>query len=147
MTGNNSGDTMDKNYTNWMWSDACDMLARAERLHRQLFQPVRATRQPAWEPPIDILETESELLIFVALPGVASDRVEAAIHGADLLIAGTRVLPAALQTAHIHRLELPQGRFERRIPLPPGRYGAVRRASVDGCLLITLRKAGGAHHV
>jgi HSP20 family protein len=137
---------MDKNYTNWMWSDACEMLARAERMHRQLFQPVRAVaRQPAWEPPVDILETESELLVFVALPGVAADRVEAVIQGADLLIAGTRVLPAALQTATIHRLELPQGRFERRIRLPPGRYSAVRRAVVDGCLLITLQKAGGVH--
>jgi HSP20 family protein len=137
---------MDKNYTNWMWSDACEMLARAERMHRQLFQPVRAVaRQPAWEPPVDILETDSELLIFVALPGVIADRVEAAIQGADLLIAGTRVLPAALQTATIHRLELPQGRFERRIRLPQGRYSAVRRAVVDGCLLITLQKAGGVH--
>jgi HSP20 family molecular chaperone IbpA len=137
---------MDKNYTNWMWSDACEMLARAERMHRQLFQPVRAvSRQPAWEPPIDILETDTELLIFVALPGVVADRVEAAIQGADLLIAGTRVLPAALQTATIHRLELPQGRFERRIRLPPGRYGAVRRTALDGCLLITLQKAGGVH--
>ena len=137
---------MDKNYTNWMWSDACEMLARAERMHRQLFQPVRAVaRQPAWEPPVDILETKTELLIFVALPGVVSDRVEAAIHGADLLIAGTRILPAALQTATIHRLELPQGRFERRIRLPAGRYGAVRRAAADGCLLITLQKAGGTH--
>jgi HSP20 family molecular chaperone IbpA len=137
---------MDKNYTNWMWSDSCEMLARAERMHRQLFQPVRAVaRQPAWEPPIDILETDTELLIFVALPGVVADRVEAAIQGADLLIAGTRVLPAALQIATIHRLELPQGRFERRIRLPPGRYGAVRRAALDGCLLITLQKAGGVH--
>jgi HSP20 family protein len=128
-----------------MWSDACDMLARAERMHRQLFQPVRAVaRQPAWEPPIDILETETEVLIFVALPGVVAERVEAAIQGGDLLIAGARVLPAALQTATIHRLELPQGRFERRIKLPAGRYGTVRRALVDGCLLITLQKVGGS---
>jgi len=41
----------------------------------------------------------------------------------------------------IHRLELPQGRFERRIALPAGRYDAVRRAAVNGCVLITLQKA------
>jgi hypothetical protein len=41
----------------------------------------------------------------------------------------------------IHRLELPQGRFERRVPLPGGRYGAVRRAAAQGCVLITLQKA------
>jgi len=41
----------------------------------------------------------------------------------------------------IHRMELPQGRFERRIPLPPGQYEAVRRTSVDGCLVVSLTKA------
>jgi hypothetical protein len=42
----------------------------------------------------------------------------------------------------IHRLELPQGRFYRRLRLPAGRYSGVRRAVVDGCLVITLQKAG-----
>jgi HSP20 family protein len=51
-----------------------------------------------------------------------------------------RVLPPELRTAVIHRLELPQGRFERRVRLPAGRYSDVRRAAVDGCLVITLEK-------
>jgi HSP20 family protein len=51
-----------------------------------------------------------------------------------------RVLPPELRTAVIHRLELPQGRFERRVRLPAGRYSDVRRAVVDGCLVITLEK-------
>jgi len=46
-----------------------------------------------------------------------------------------------LRTAVIHRLELPQGRFYRRLQLPAGRYSAVRRAVVDGCLVVTLQKA------
>jgi hypothetical protein len=44
----------------------------------------------------------------------------------------------------IHRLELPQGRFYRRLRLPPGRYSGVRHAVVDGCLVITLQKAGAS---
>ena len=59
-----------------------------------------------------------------------------------LVIGGTRVLPPALRTATIHRLELTQGRFHRRVPLQPGTYSGVNRASVDGCLVITLQKAG-----
>jgi hypothetical protein len=39
----------------------------------------------------------------------------------------------------IHRLELPQGCFERRIALPAGRYD-VRRYSAHGCLAISLAK-------
>ncbi|MBV8748022.1 MAG: Hsp20/alpha crystallin family protein [Xanthobacteraceae bacterium] len=125
-----------------MWSEACDSLARAERLHRQFFQP---RRPGTWEPPVDILETEREVLLFFALPGVSIDKVEAVIDGADLVVAGTRVLPPQLRTAIIHRIELPQGRFERRVRLPAGRYRDVLRAAADGCLIITLRKAEAAN--
>jgi HSP20 family protein len=125
-----------------MWSEACEMLARAERLHREFFKPAGlVARLPAWEPPVDILETEREVLVLVALPGVHPERIDAAIDGNDLVVAGTRVLPAELQTAVIHRLELPQGRFERRVRLPAGRYGAVRRSAADGCLLVILQKS------
>jgi HSP20 family protein len=127
----------------WMWSEALDVLARAERMHRDLFKPVGSrARQPAWEPPVDILETEFEVLALVALPGVDADSVEAVIDNGELVIGGARTYPPALRTAVIHRLELPQGRFYRRLRLPPGRYSGVRRAVIDGCLVITLEKAG-----
>jgi HSP20 family protein len=127
----------------WMWSEACEMLARAERMHRELFRPAGTqARQPAWEPPVDILETEFEVLVLVALPGVNTDDVKAVIEDGELVIAGTRTYPPALRTAVIHRLELPQGRFYRRLRLPAGRYSSVRHAVTDGCLVITLQKAG-----
>jgi HSP20 family molecular chaperone IbpA len=126
----------------WMWSEACEMLARAERMHQQFFQPVRSlSRVPAWEPPADVLETEREVLVVVALPGVSSEQVEASIDDGNLFVAGTRALPVELGAAVIHRLELPQGRFERRLRLPPGRYSDIRRTFADGCLLVVLRKA------
>jgi len=125
-----------------MWSDAIDMLARAERLHRQFFQPQRpGARVPAWEPPVDVIETDREVLILVALPGVDLDQVEATIEDSALVVAGRRVLPPELRTAVIHRMELPQGRFERCVPLPPGRYDGVHRTAANGCLLVSLRKA------
>ncbi len=127
----------------WMWSEACDMLARAERMHREILRPAHSeSRLPVWEPPVDVLETNREVLVLVALPGVDLEQVDAAIEGGDLVVGGSRILPAALRTAVIHRLELPQGRFERRVRLPAGRYANVRRAVVHGCLLITLEKAG-----
>ena len=80
-------------------------------------------------------------MALVALPGVDADNAQAVIEEGELVIAGTRVLPEQLRTAVIHRLELPQGRFYRRVRLPAGRYSTVRRAAVAGCLLITLQKA------
>ena len=134
---------MDRNFPrDWMWAEAFALLARAEHLQREVFRPVSsATHAPTWEPPVDILETSEELLAVVALPGVDPDEVEAAIVGDDLVIAGTRILPRELQTAVIHRLELPHGRFERRVRLPPGTYRQPRRTAANGCLIVRLEKA------
>ncbi len=127
----------------WMWSEACEMIARAERMHRELFRPAGTqARLPAWEPPVDILETEFEVLVLVALPGVDASGAQVVIEEGDLVIAGTRVLPPELRTATIHRLELPQGQFYRRLRLPAGRYSGVRRAASAGYLVITLQKVG-----
>jgi HSP20 family molecular chaperone IbpA len=128
---------------NWMWADAVDMLSRAERLHRRFFEPGRLeSRQTVWEPPADILETDDEVLVFVALPGVDPDSITAVIDDSDLVVVGERAMPPQLRTALIHRLELPQGRFERRLRLPSGRYGSVQRRSLFGCLVVSLEKGG-----
>ena len=57
-----------------------------------------------------------------------------------LSIAGERPLPLPRGAGTIHRLEIPHGRFERRLGLPPGRYELGRRDLLDGCLTLTLRK-------
>ncbi len=128
--------------SDWMWGDALELLARADRLHRGLFQPGAARAAGAsWEPPVDVIETGEVVLIVAALPGVEEAAVRLSIEGAVLLIAGERSLPAELAHAIIHRLELPQGRFERRVPLPPGRYDQIARRIVNGCLVVSLHKA------
>jgi HSP20 family molecular chaperone IbpA len=87
-----------------------------------------------------VLETDREVLILIALPGVDPDEVEAAIEGDALVVSGRRVLPAELSNARIHRLELPQGRFERRIALPLGRY-TITRFATYGCVGLRLAKS------
>ena len=129
-----------KDPINWMLSNAIETLARAERLHQQ-FLNLRPTNEPSWEPPIDVLETEREVLILIALPGVDPNEVVAVIDKGMLVVSGRRVLPAELRNARILRLELPQGRFERRIPLPLGRY-AISRFAANGCIGLRLTKSG-----
>ena len=125
----------------WMWAEACELLDRAERLHRQFFVPGGAQRrQPSWEPPVDLVETEQELSICVALPGVAKEQLEVLVENGVLIVTGHRPMPGRSRSTVIHRLELPYGRFERRIELPPGRYDVVQRELIDGCLTLALRK-------
>lgn len=125
------------------WSEALEALMEVERLHRNAFAPRGLSAGgPKWEPPIDVLETDREVLILSAMPGVDPEAIEVAL-GEDsvLTISGHRAMPAELRRARVHRLELPQGRFERRIALPSGRYASVRRATVNNCLVIRLEKA------
>jgi HSP20 family protein len=121
-----------------MWAEACELLDRADRLQRQFFRPSRVA---AWEPPIDVFETAQMLWILAALPGVCADQLDVAIADGSVIIAGERSLPIESR-AIIHRLEIPHGRFERRIVLPAGRYEVERRDLADGCLVLGLRKLG-----
>ena len=119
-----------------MWSEALALLARTDRLHRDVFRPTAA----GWEPPIDVLETERELLVVVALPGVRLADMEVVVGDGELLVRGTRRWPTQTRPARVHRVELPHGRFERRLPLPPGAYQLMGQDHEDGCLLLTLRR-------
>jgi len=123
-----------------MWVEACEMLERAERLHRQFFQLGQRSLGHSWEPPVDMFETDRELWIVVALPGVDPAKLEVAIDDATLLVRGERVLPPAARMGSIHRLEIPHGRFGRRIPLPAGHYHLGRREMLNGCLILSLEK-------
>ena len=125
-----------------MWAEAVQLLTEAERIHHRLFQPHgRRAATACWEPPVDVLETDREVLILAALPGVDPEAVETVIEDGTLVLSGSRILPRELETAVIHRLELPQGCFERRIALPSGRYDGVHRHAANGCLLVSLHKA------
>lgn len=123
-----------------MWAQAMDMLEQADRLHRQFFQLSRGpARGPTWEPPADIFETPTHLSVVVALPGVASDRVEVLIDGGTLVVVGERPMPVPA-SAHIRRIEIPYGRFERRFELPAGQFEIQESSLANGCLVLALRK-------
>jgi HSP20 family protein len=129
----------------WMWSDACDMLERAERLRRQFFQlrSERGQGLPAWEPPVDVFESETALVILVALPGVEPGDVGVLIEGETVIVSGSRALPTMADGFLIHRLEIPHGRFERRLRLASAeRLELIQRELTRGCLLLSFRKLG-----
>jgi len=125
---------------NQMWAEACALIKQAEQLHRQFFEPSREGAHAArWEPPVDVLETERQVWIIAALPGVAPEAVRVEIEGPTLIIAGTRPLPSKGRNANIVRLEIPYGRFERRIALSP-RLRLAERELSNGCLVLTFAK-------
>jgi HSP20 family molecular chaperone IbpA len=116
---------------------------RAERLQRRFFSPVETSSGvPSWEPPVDVFESHDEIWVFAALPGVDLERLQVVVDEGILVVAGERWLPEEVRDASIRRLEIPFGRFERRVRLPAGLYEIGRRDLRDGCLTISLRKRG-----
>jgi HSP20 family molecular chaperone IbpA len=124
----------------WMWAEACAMIDRADRLHRQFFRPNEMkSRPPSWEPPFDIYETRYDFKIMIALPGVNPEQVKVMLEKDHLIVSGKRHLPVSAET-EIRRLEIPYGRFERIIDLPAGHFEIGNREFLNGCLLISLQK-------
>jgi HSP20 family molecular chaperone IbpA len=121
-----------------MWGDALSMLDQADRLHRQFFRACAADPH-CWEPPIDVVETAEAVIVYVALPGVPASAITVTFQTDGITVAGLRRLPAS-RAAHIHRVEIPYGRFERRILLPLASLEPNTPEMSDGCLVLTLSK-------
>jgi len=116
------------------------MLERAQRLQRQFFRLGHAIEaQPRWEPPVDIVAYGSEVEVTIALPGVAPERVQVRVdEQGELNVTALRPMPLNERSSGVHRLEIPYGRFERRIALPAGRYRLIEQACTNGCLVLRL---------
>lgn len=123
-----------------MWLQACDALDRAERLHRQFFRFERVGQGPAWQPPVDLFESDRGLLVRAAIPDADDNAFEVNLERNALHLSGRRAFPAGLRTSVIHRLEIPYGRIERVIALPQGRFELEGYSYSRGCLDIHLRR-------
>ena len=120
-----------------MWGEALSLLDRADRLQRMFARPA-ASRVAAWEPPVDVVETTDVVLVQIALPGVDPASISVTLEPAALAVCAERRFPLAGHTCaggvRIHAIEIPYGRFERRVPLPPQASALVERRFEDGCL-------------
>lgn len=124
----------------WMLAEAVDLLQTADRLNRQFFQIGQPSESPHWEPPVDMYVNERELGILIALPGVAPERFEVALEQQAIVVRGERSFGASLGPGAILRMEIPYGRFERRIRLPLGSFRLVDILLENGCLKLTLER-------
>ena len=124
-----------------MWTRACELIDRAERLHRQFFQPrVEPVRDLYWEPPVDIVETETDVLVTIALPGVDAGAVKVSARTGEVSVVGLRRPSNIPAGSIVHRLEIPYGRFERQITLPDMFLRLGESELADGNLTLRFSK-------
>jgi HSP20 family protein len=94
-----------------------------------------------WVPQADIIESDSQVIVLVDLPGVDPDKVELVLVGNMLTVKGEQLADAARAAGTVHRRERPAGPFARSIPLPvPVDPERVSAESKLGVLTITLAR-------
>ena len=125
----------------WMWAQANDLLDQAERMQRQMFH-LSDPRQEwvTWQPPVNVFENEHELIVIVALPGVPQDQVEVHAEPGELLVRARCPFPFSKDQKAVCRLEIPYGRFERRITIPAVRPDTLKSELRDGYLILQFEK-------
>ena len=123
----------------WMWIQACEVLDHAERLQRQFLRYTGPGVDAAvWEPPVDIHETGEGLSLLYALPGVVPEQIEITLEPNALTVSARRPMFMSNRgDSVIRRLEIPHGRFVRRIPLAT-RMKVAATSYVNGLLEVRL---------
>ena len=125
---------------NFMWGEALSLLDQAERLQKAFYRPLDAKAERSWEPPVDVVESSDALFVHVALPGVAPDAIVVGLEPDAVTVSAIKGFPMTARGARLHRVEIPYGRFFRRVPLPLHRLEPAGRSYIDGCLTLAFRK-------
>jgi hypothetical protein len=92
----------------------------------------------------DVYESEREIVIVIAMPGVRAERMQIDSEPGVLVVRGSRSFPLVGPGHAVRQLEIPHGNFERRISLPPGRLELGAPEVDQGCVVLRLRKLGWA---
>jgi HSP20 family protein len=128
------------------WEPAREMMTLRDAMDR-LFddaftRPLRMYDRDLSMPAVDMYQTDNEVVVKVAIPGVKADDVQINVTGEMLTIKGeTREKEESRDKAY-HIREQRWGMFERAIALPTDVVADKSKAEFEnGILTITLPKA------
>lgn len=126
------------------WDPFRDLSILQDRINRVFNEASRGsteTTAKTWAPVVDILETESDLVVRAELPGMARDDIDVQVTAESLTIRGDRRFDESNKDKFL-RIERPYGPFQRSftigVPVQPDKVKASYR---DGVLEITVPKA------
>ena len=93
-----------------------------ELFNRLVDRPIGATAAPWREffPPVETYTKDGQYIVRMDLPGVDAKEVEVTTEAGTLTIKGERKKAHEAKDPDYQYSEVFAGRFERRLPLPPG---------------------------
>jgi HSP20 family protein len=114
--------------------------AELESIARRIPQVAERVPPFAFSPPLDVIEGDKELLIELAVPGVAKEDVHVDLNNDVLIVAGTRAGEKAANGRVFRHAEIPRGPFRRVLLLPQQVSGPPRVDVENGIIRIHLAK-------
>jgi HSP20 family protein len=98
-----------------------------------------------WSPPLDVMETEQNVLVLVDVPGMDVKDIHVTVKENLLIIRGEKRTELEKKNEKQYRMERVFGSFTRHIPLPVAVDANKVNASVhNGVLKVTLPKTAAA---
>jgi HSP20 family protein len=130
------------------WEPFRDLLTTQDRFNRlfnetfsRAFGEGSELASRTWAPPVDIQETDQNLVMHVELPGIDPNQVEVRVEDNTLYLKGERKFEEEKQEGNYHLIERAYGSFARSFTLPtsvdPEKVVAEYK---DGMLTLTLPK-------
>ncbi len=111
-----------------------------DRLLEDVF-PVTAEREAVLVPPIDVYETDSEVVVKAELPGIKKEDIDVTIKENSVHIKAEKKEEKEEKTETVHRVERFYGKVERVVPLPAEIKPEEAKAEYkDGVLEIRIPK-------
>ena len=92
-------------------------------------------RARRWVPPMDLLESDDELVLRADLPGMSREDVAIEINDGVLAVSGERRWEHEDSDERFHRVERSSGRFSRSVTLPERVDAAAVTAEFDNGVL------------
>ncbi len=95
----------------------------------------------SWVPPVDIYETENEIVIKAEVPGVSQEDIEIKIEDDTLIIRGEKKFARDVEREVYHRAERVYGKFQRSFIIPKSiEKDKIKATLKQGVLTIILPK-------
>ncbi len=127
------------------WEPMREMVTLREamdRLFDDAFTHPFAARTGWSAPAIDMYQTDEEVIVKAALPGLKADDVQISVTGEALTVRGEFKEKSETNDKAYHIREQRRGSFERSLTLPTAVIADKAKAGFeDGILTITLPKA------
>ena len=129
------------------WEPFRDLVATQrdfDRLFREAFSPMFGEGEVStrtWAPPVDIYETDENLVLKAELPGIDPNNVEIRVEDNSLYLKGERKFEKEVKEQNYHRVERSYGTFTRTFSLPSSIDADKVTANYkEGVLTLTMPK-------